>query len=465
MSQVGKSTSRSRGKQNSRAQLKSQDGTLGLHIVHPRAAGIDVGNEEHWVAINPQLDAYPVRSFGCFTRDLEAMADWLVGCGIDTVAMQSTGVYWIGLYDILAQRGIRVFVVNAADTKNLPGRKTDVQECQWLLKQHTHGLLKNSFRPEEEIVVLRTYWRQRQQHIADASRCIQHMQKALTQMNVQLANVISDISGETGQAILGAILAGERDAEKLACLRDPRVKASEAEVAKSLEGNWRPELLFVLKQERESYQALQTKIAECDQQLFQHYQTMQAKGDPRRLAPVAREKRPHGNVPAGFDLRQQLYRATGVDLTAIDGINVLTAQTVLAEVGSDMNRFPSEAHFISFLDLSPRNKISGGKIVGREKRRTKNRAGQVLRLAAGTLLKSNTYLGAQYRRLRTRLGAPKARKAMASRLARIIYRLLKHGEQYVDRGKEYYEAKYRQSQIRMLTKRAAELGLQLQQSA
>src|SRR5262252_1325140 len=243
MLQVRKSTSRSRGKQNGRAKLKSQDGALGLQIVHPRAAGIDVGNDEHWVAISPELDPYPVRSFGCFTRDLEAMAQWLVGCGIDTVAMQSTGVYWIALYDILAQRGIRVFVVNAADTKNLPGRKTDVQECQWLLKLHTHGLLKNSFRPEEDIVVLRTYWRQRQQHIADASRCIQHMQKALTQMNVQLANVITDISGETGQAILGAILAGERDAERLAQLRDPRVKASRAEVAQSLQGNWRPELL------------------------------------------------------------------------------------------------------------------------------------------------------------------------------------------------------------------------------
>jgi transposase len=433
--------------------------------VHPKAAGIDVGNEEHWVAVPADLDPEPVRSFGCFTPDLEAMADWLVQCGIETVAMQSTGVYWMALDNTLTERGIRVFVVNARDTKNLPGRKTDIQECQWLLKLHAYGLLRKSFRPEEEILVMRTYWRQRQQHIGDASRCIQHMQKVLTQMNVQLANAISDISGTTGQAILSAILAGERDPRTLAKLRDPRVKASEATVAKSLEGNWRPELLFVLQQEQESYQAFQTKIAECDRQLQRHYETMEAKADPKRLPPVPRDKRAHGNIPAGFDLREELYRATGVDLTAIDGLNVLTVQTLIAEVGSDMNRFATEAHFVSFLGLSPSNKISGGKVVGREKRRTKNRAGLALRLAAGTLLESGTYLGAQYRRLRTKLGAPNARKAMANKLARIAYRMLKYGEKYVDKGKEFYEQKYRQLQIRMLTKRATELGFQLVQPA
>lgn len=465
MAKAQKSRSKSRAEQNHRAKLKPQDCTLGLQVVHPKAAGIDVGNEEHWVAVPADLDPEPVRSFGCFTPDLEEMADWLVRCGIETVVMQSTGVYWMALDNILTERGIRVFVVNARDTKNLPGRKTDIQECQWLLKLHVYGLLRKSFRPEEEILVMRTYWRQRQQHIGDASRCIQHMQKALTQMNVQLANAISDISGTTGQAILSAILAGERDPRTLAKLRDPRVKASEATVAKSLEGNWRPELLFVLQQEQESYQAFQTKIAECDRQLQRHYETMEAKADPKRLPPVPRDKRAHGNVPAGFDLREELYRATGVDLTAIDGLNVLTVQTLIAEVGSDMNRFATEAHFVSFLGLSPSNKISGGKVVGREKRRTKNRAGLALRLAAGTLLESGTYLGAQYRRLRTKLGAPKARKAMANKLARIAYRMLKYGEKYVDKGKEFYEQKYRQLQIRMLTKKATELGLQLVQSA
>ena len=300
MAKAHTSRSKSRAKQNHRAKLKPQDCTLGLQVVNPKAAGIDVGNDEHWVAVPPDLDPEPVRRFGCFTSDLLEMADWLVRCGIETAVMQSTGVYGTALHDILAERGIRVFVVNARDTKNLPGRKTDIQECQWLLKLHVYGLLRNSFRPEEEILMMRTYWRQRQQHIGDASRCIQHMQKALTQMNVQLANAISDISGTTGQAILSAILAGERDPQTLAKLRDPRCKASEATVAQSLEGNWRPELLFVLKQEVESYRAFQTKIAECDQQLHQHYETMEAKADPKQLPPVPRDKRPHGNIPAGI---------------------------------------------------------------------------------------------------------------------------------------------------------------------
>lgn len=465
MAKAQKSTSKSRAKQNRRAKLKSQDCTLGLEVVHPKAAGIDVGNEEHWIAVPPHLDPEPVRNFGCFTKDLQELANWLVRCGIETVAMQSTGVYWIALYDILSERGLRVFLVNARDTKNLPGRKTDIQECQWLLKLHVYGLLKNSFRPEEEILVMRSYWRQRQQHIGDASRCIQHMQKALTQMNVQLANAISDISGTTGQAILTAILAGERDPRKLAKFRDPRIKASEAVIADSLEGNWRPELLFTLKQEFESYQMFQNKIVECDEQLQRHYQTMGAKADPKLLPEVPRDKRAHGNIPAGFDLRQELYRTTGVDLTGIDGINVLTAQMVIAEVGSDMSRFDTEAHFVAYLGLSPNQQISGGKIVGRDKKKTKNRAGVALRLAAGTLLQSDTYLGAQYRRLRTRLGAPKARKAMANKIARIIYRMLKFGEAYVDKGKEFYEEKYRSQQIRFLAKKASEFGLQVVHSA
>lgn len=465
MAKAQKSRSKPRAKQNHRAQLKPQDCTLGLNVVHPKAAGIDVGNEEHWVAIPPGLDTEPVRCFGCFTRDLTALADWLKMRGIETVAMQSTGVYWIALYDMLSQRGIRVFVVNAADTKNLPGRKTDIQECQWLLKLHVYGLLKNSFRPEEEILVMRTYWRQRQQHIGDASRCLQHMQKALTQMNVQLANAISDISGETGQAIIAAIVGGERDSRRLARLRDPRVKASEEVVAGSLEGNWRPELLFILKQARDSYQMFQAKIAECDEQLRRHYLTMESRANPELLPKVPRHKRAHGHVPEGLDLRKELYRTTGVDLTAIDGINILTAQTVICEVGHDMSRFQTEGHFVAFLSLSPRNKISGGKIVGREKSKPRSRAGLALQQAAGTLLRSDTYLGAQYRRLRTRLGAPKARKAMANKIARIIYRMLKFGEAYVDKGREFYEQKYRTQQIRFLSKKAAEFGFQLQPAA
>lgn len=328
-------------------------------MVHPKAAGIDVGNAEHYVAVAPAMDENPVRCFGCFTEDLKAMAQWLRDKGIETVAMQSTGVYWIPLYDLLEERGIRVFLVNARDTKNLPGRKSDVQECQWLLKLHVYGLLRDSFRPQEEIRVMRTLWRQRQQHISDAARCVQRMQKALTQMNVQVANVISDLSGATGLAIVRAILSGERDPQKMAELRDSRVKASREEIAKSLEGTWRAELLFVLKQECDMYDVFQKRIGECDKELKKHYQTLPERADPQQLPPCPRSRRPRGHVPANFDLREALYRASGVDLTAIDVVNVLTAQTVLAEAGHDMSRFPSEGHFASWLNLAPKNRITG----------------------------------------------------------------------------------------------------------
>jgi transposase len=327
MATTGKQNGSKRvGKRKDRALLKQQDWSLGLSVVHPKAAGIDVGNEEHYVAIPPSFDSEPVRKFGCFTRDLKALANWLHERGIETVALQSTGVYWIGLYDMLSERGIKVFVVNARDTKNMPGRKSDVQECQWLLKLHVYGLLKNSFRPKEEICVLRTLWRQRQQHVADGARCIQHMQKGLSQMNLQLANVISDLSGWTGQAIIQAILDGERNPHKLAELRDPRVKASAEVIAKSLEGNWREELLFVLRQEFESYKSLQEKIGECDRELEQRMSKMEQKADPELLEPCPRNKRAHGNIPENFDLRKEQYRITGVDLAKVDGINVLTAQ-------------------------------------------------------------------------------------------------------------------------------------------
>ena len=249
-------------------RLQSED--PGLTVIHPQAAGIDVGNSSHYVAVRPDRDAQPVRRFECFTADLYRLADWLQSCGVKTVAMQSTGVYWIPLYDILEARGFEVYLVNARHTKNLPGRKSDVQESQWLLKLHTYGLLNNSFQPPAAIRALRTYWRQRAEHVQGAATCMQRMQKALTQMNLQLANVISDISGLTGQAILRAITAGERDARKLAELRDPRIKASPEEIAKSLQGNWRPELLFVLQQELEMYDTYQRRIAECDQQLQKH---------------------------------------------------------------------------------------------------------------------------------------------------------------------------------------------------
>ena len=456
-------------------RLRSED--PGLEVLHPQAAGIDVGNGAHYVAVRPERDPEPVRRFDCFTADLHRLADWLQSCGVKTVAMQSTGVYWIPEYEVLEERGFQVYLVNARNTKNLPGRKSDVQESQWLLKLHTYGLLNNSFQPTAEIRVVRTYWRQRAEHVRGASTCIQRMQKVLTQMNVQLANVISDLSGLTGQTIVRAILGGERDPHKLAELSHPQIRASREEIAKSLAGNWRPELLFVLKQEMEMYDTYQRRITECDQQLEAHLKSFSDKiqpppveGEPasdvakghqaQKMKRTQRGKKATGNRPQ-FDLRSELSRISGVDLTRIDSINVLVAQTVISEVGLDMSRWNTEAHFASWLGLCPDNRISGDKVLSRGTRRVVNRAATALRLAATTLIRSHSYLGAQYRRLRTRLGAPKAITAMAHKLARLVYRMLKYGQEYVDKGMQYYENQYRGQQIALLHKKAAKLGLQI----
>ncbi len=457
-------------------QLRSED--PGLEVLHPHAAGIDVGNNAHYVAVRPDRDPQPVRRFECFTADLHRMADWLHRSGVTTVAMQSTGVYWIPVYEILDARGFEVYLVNARYTRNLPGRKTDVQESQWLLKLHTYGLLSNSFHPTAEIRTLRIYWRQRGDHVAAIGTCIQRMQKVLTQMNVQLANVISDLSGRTGQTIVRAILDGERDPEKLAALRDARIRASHQEITKSLEGTWRPELLFVLKQEVDMYDTYVLRLTECDRELEAHLQRFAAKLPPTPSSPTPtatptgpsntptrrtkRNKKPQGHAPQ-FDLRRELQRISGVDLTRIDGIDVVVAQTIISEVGVDMGPWQDEGHFASWLGLSPDNRVTGERIIGKGTRQVVSRAATALRMAASTLLKSQSYLGAQYRRFRTKLGAPKAITAMAHKLARLVYRMLKFGHEYVDKGASYYEEQHRQQQIALLKKRAAKLGLQVVQ--
>jgi transposase len=433
-----------------------------LDVVHPDAAGIDIGGSEHWVAVSPDRDEQPVRCFDCFTADLQQMADWLIERGVRSVAMQSTGVYWIPVFEILQQRGLEVCLVNARHTKNLPGRKSDIAECQWLLKLHTFGLLNNSFQPSDEIRTARTLWRHRGGLVAQASSAIQRMQKALIEMNIQLPNVLSDLSGVSGMAIVQAILEGQRDPRALAALADPQVKASKEVIAKSLEGNWRPELVFVLGQEVEMYRVCHDKIAACDRQLQQHLQRMAPKVDleAEPLGPRPKGKRARGNAPK-FDLRTELYRITGVDWTQVDGIDVQVAQSVIAEVGADLAAFPSEKHFTNWLGLCPTNETSGGKVLTRRTRKVVNRAKVAFRQAASTLIRSQSYLGAQYRRLRTRLGAPKAITAMARKLACLFYRLLKQGQQYVDKGTEYYEARYHEQQVRFLIKRARKLGLEI----
>jgi len=451
-------------KQRRETMRKIQSDDLRLEVVHPDAAGIDIGNESHYVAVPPSRDSESVRRFGCTTAELKEMADWLKQCGIRTVAMQSTGVYWIAVYDILEEVGMEVYLANARETKNLPGRKSDVQESQWLMKLHTYGLLRNSFRPSQEIRVLRTYWRQRNDLVRAAGRHIQRIQKALTQMNIQLANVLSDVSGMTGQAIIRAILGGERDPQKLAEFRDARVKASKQEIARSLEGHWQEDLLFVLQQEQNGYEFCQKQMAECDQRIEQYLQQREDRSAGASLPEEKRKerlrKKKKGNTPQ-FDLRTELFRMAGADLTQIDGVDVMTAMTILSEVGWDMSKWKTEHHFVSWLRLCPDNRISGDKIIGKGRLPTTNRATSALRMAASTLRVSNTYLGAQFRRLRTKLGAPIAIKAMAAKLARLVYRVLRYGMTFVDKGAEFYEAQHRTQQIEYLKWRAAKMGLQI----
>jgi hypothetical protein len=379
-------TSRLNRKQRRELARRLQAADPGLEVMHLNAAGIDVGNSAHYVAVRPDRDPHPVRRFECFTADLHRLAAWLQQCGVTTVAMQSTGVYWIPVYEILEAHGLEVYLVNARHTKNLPGRKSDVQESQWLLKLHTYGLLRNSFHPTAEVRVLRTYWRQRGDHVRAISTCIQRMQKALTQMNIQLANVISDLSGWTGQRIVRAILAGERDPQALAALSHPGIHASRDTIAKSLEGTWQPDLVFVLQQEVAMYDAYQQRILECDQALERQLNGFADKvGDPTggedpstpprsqpRSGPKRRRKA--GSHVPQFDLGRELHRISGVDLTRIDGIDVGVAQTVISEVGLDMSRWKDEHHFASWLGLCPDNRMTGGKVIRRGTRPVINRA-------------------------------------------------------------------------------------------
>jgi len=450
-------------KQRREMMRRIQSENLSLEVIHPDAAGIDIGNESHYVAVPPTRDSEPVRRFGCTTAELKSMADWLKQCRIRTVAMQSTGVYWIAVFDILEEAGFEVYLVNARETKNLPGRKSDVQESQWLMKLHTYGLLRNSFRPSQEIRTMRTYWRQRNDLVQGAARHVHRIQKALTQMNVQLANVLTDVSGITGQATIKAILAGERDPHKLAAFRDPRVKATEEEIARSLEGNWQEDLVFVLQQEQDAYEFCQKQMAECDRRL-QDY--LQQRKDRSAGADLPEEKRKtrlknkKGNKPQ-FDSRRELFRMTGADLTRIDGIDVMTAMTIISEAGWDMSKWKTDGHFVSWLRLCPDNKISGDKLIGKGRLPSNNRVTIALKMAASSLRTSHSYLGAQFRRLKTRLGAPVAIKAMAAKLARLVYRMLSHGMQFIDRGADFYEAQHRHRQINALKWKAARLGLQI----
>lgn len=428
-----------------------------LEQINLHAAGIDVGSAEHWVCVPGSRAEPPVRCFGCFTPDLEAMAEWLVSCGVTTVAMESTGVYWIPVFQILESNGLEVKLVNAHHLKTVPGRKSDVLDCQWLQKLHTYGLLAGSFRPDDQVCVLRSYVRQRERLIQGAALHLQRIQHALIQMNLQLHKVISDISGLTGMAIIRAIVAGEHNPLTLAALKDPRIRSTHEEIAKALTGNYRCELLFIVQQELLLYDLHQQQIAACDRELEQCLSGFDTRTE--QAPPPAKNKRRKTtqNAPA-FDLRGHLHRISGVDFTQINGLDALSVQTILSEVGLDPTRFPSVKHFCSWLGLCPGTRITGGKPLSSQTRRVVNRAANAFRLAAQAVSHSHSALGAFYRRMRARLGAPKAITATAHKIARLFYKLWSTDGTYSDPGESYYEQKYRERLVKHLKQTAQSLG-------
>jgi transposase len=437
-----------------------------LPLTHPDAAAVDIHPDAHWVAVPADRDAQPVRRFGACTADLEELADWLRACRIHTVALESTGVYWIPLFELLEARGFEVWLVDPRQAARAPGRpKTDVLDCQWLQRLHSHGLLAAAFRPDEQVCALRGYLRQRHVLLSHASQHIQHMQKALEQMNVKLTETVSDITGKTGMDIIKAILAGERDPSRLAKLRHPNCKADEAQIARALQGTWRPEHLFVLKQAVELFEFCQQRVRDCEEQIRQQLARFEDKRAGRSLPPKAKPGKKKSKSALSFDARAALHRMAGMDLTAIEGIEDTTALVILSEVGTDMSRWPTEKHFTSWLGLCPQVRLSNGKVRTSRTRRGANRAAVALRLAAKALHHSKSALGAFFRRLKTRAGTPKAITATAHKMARLVYRLLKHGEAYVVQGMEEYERNYQLRQRRALARQAEALGYILVPSA
>jgi len=429
-----------------------------LKTVKLNTAGIDVGSTEIYVAVPVDRDKEPVRVFKTFTCDLHTLSRWLVSCGITSVAMESTGVYWIPLYDILEHDGIEVCLINARQLKFIK-KKTDVLDCQWIQQLHSYGLLNPSFRPTEEIRHFRTISRQRDMLLRYRAAHIQHMQKCLHEMNLQLDNVISDITGTTGLAILRSIVAGEHNPIVLARHRDPHCRCSEEEIIKSLEGSYLDEHLFVLAQALELHDFYTEKILECDKHLWALYEQLQ----PRSTHPMPPNKKAKKRAPQDppYDLRSCLYRLGGVDISQVDGLNVVTAQMILTETGVDYSKWKTAKHFASWLGLSPNNRVSGGKVLHQRPTVTANRATQAFRLAARSLHHSKSALGAYYRRVRANHGPQVAIMACAHKLARIVHAMISTQTEYHDLGEHYYEERYRDRSLRHLKRKAATLGFQL----
>ena len=444
------------------SKMQSLTKPTGLPIINPFAAGIDIGSRFHVVAVSPNLCDEPVQTFQAFTSDLQRMADWLMAMGTKTVVMESTGVYWVAAFEVLESRGLEVILANAREARSVPGRKSDVNDAQWLQRLHACGLLRASFRPGRDIAELRTYLRARERHTDYAAAHIQHMQKALTFMNILLQHVISNITGVTGMRIIRAIIAGERDPDKLAALRDVRCRESIATVRNALVGNYQPEHIFTLKQALTLYDFYQEKIDECDVEIERTVARLNL-AHPVPVTPLPKAKHRTKQVSdPNFDVRTAMYQLAGVDLTQIHGIGPFLALRLIGECGTDLSRWRTAKHFTSRLTLSPGCKISGGKVLSAHTRKTSSRLTVALRLAAVTVGRSNTALGAFYRRLASRIGNAKAVTATARKIAVLFYNAMRYGQDYRDPGADLYEQQYKDRVIKQLHRRAAQFGLVLQ---
>lgn len=434
-----------------------------LTVIHPYAAGIDIGQASSWVSVPAHRDPQPLRQFDMNTPDLIALAEWLKACGVTTVAMESTGVYWIPLYEILEARGFQVYLVNARHAKNLPGRKKDETDAQWLRRLHTFGMLNNSFRPEGELCAIRAYLRHRAALIEHRAAHIQHMQKAMQQMNVRLSPTVTDITGVTGMAIIRAILAGERDPVKLAELRNPCCAQPESEFIKALTGNYRDEHVFALKQAVALYDCYTEQIRECDQELERQFSALKPVHEDDDLPPLdtTDKRNTHSKNAPAYDGRRLLYQLLGIDLVAVHGLNDATAQTIISEIGTDMRRWANDKHFCSWLSLAPHTDISGGKVLRSRILKTHNRAGQAFRMAAQAVAKTETAYGAYFRRMRAMHGPKKAMVATAHKIARAVYFMLRDHKPFDGASSETYLKREREREIARLEKKATKLGYTL----
>lgn len=447
---------RARRKPSTGGRIIEANSSPDFQLINQHAAGIDIGADRHYVAVSPTASEHPVREFAVFTKDLYAIAEWLRSCGVKSVAMESTGVYWVPLFEVLDERGFEVKLVDARKVKNVSGRKSDVLDCQWLQQLESYGLLAGAYRPKDEIVVLRGYMRQRGMLVKSAACHIQHMQKALQQMNLRLDNVVSDITGQTGMRILKAILGGERDVEKLGAMRDRNCKATAEEIAQSLVGNYRKEHLFALKQAVELFEFYQQKIRECEAEMENYLRGMSGSSD---------EEPPTGGggkrQRMSFDVRGYAYRLTGVDLFRVCGMNSQTVLQIISEVGVDLSGFGSGKQFASWLSVSPNRRVSGGKVLTSRTKASSNRAAQAFRQAAVSVGRSQSEMGAYYRRMQARKGPAAAIMATAHKLARMYYSMVKNGEEYEEGRAGEYEQRQRARQVANLRKRAKGLGYEL----